>query len=100
MFGLMAAQRVTGRRLELPLHDFLPSGEEAVEERENLRKGPRPASALETEARLLTKVHQLSEHNPMLGHRGCRLAITYPEIYEAQTEAIIRAAIETRREAG
>jgi pyruvate, orthophosphate dikinase len=42
----------------------------------------------------------LSEHNPMLGHRGCRLAITYPEIYEAQSEAIVRAAIEVRRELG
>ncbi len=100
MFRLMAGKPVTVRLLDLPLHEFLPSAEEAVEEIENLRKRHAPASALETEARLLTKVHQLSEHNPMLGHRGCRLAITYPEIYEAQTEAIIRAAIETRREAG
>ncbi|HEX9196484.1 MAG TPA: pyruvate, phosphate dikinase [Candidatus Bathyarchaeia archaeon] len=100
IFTLMAGKPVTVRLLDLPLHEFLPSAEEAIEEIENLRKRHAPASALETEARLLTKVHQLSEHNPMLGHRGCRLAITYPEIYEAQTEAIIRAAIETRREAG
>src|SRR5438046_10197538 len=100
MVTTRAGKPVTLRVLDLPPHEFLPSAEEAVEETENLRKRHAPASALETEARLLTKVHQLSEHNPMLGHRGCRLAITYPEIYEAQTEAIIRAAIETRREAG
>jgi pyruvate,orthophosphate dikinase len=100
IFRLMAGKPVTVRLLDLPLHEFLPSAEEAVEEIEILRKKHAPASSMETEARLLTKVHQLSEHNPMLGHRGCRLAITYPEIYEAQTEAIIRAAIETRREIG
>jgi pyruvate, orthophosphate dikinase len=100
IFREMAGKPVTVRLLDLPLHEFLPSAEEAVEEIENLRKKHAPASAMETEARLLAKVHQLSEHNPMLGHRGCRLAITYPEIYEAQTEAIIRAAIETRKEMG
>src|SRR5438046_5569315 len=100
MVTTRAGKPVTLRLLDLPLHECLPSAEEAVEEIENLRKRHATASALETEARLLTKVHQLSEHNPMLGHRGCRLAITYPEIYEAQTEAIIRAAIETRRDAG
>jgi pyruvate, orthophosphate dikinase len=100
IFGLMAGKPVTVRLLDLPLHEFLPSAEEVMEEMENLRIKHAPASAMEGEARLLTKIHQLSEHNPMLGHRGCRLAITYPEIYEAQTEAIIRAAIETRRENG
>src|SRR5438034_7527301 len=55
---------------------------------------------METEPRRLAKMDHRSDHNLMLGHRGCRLAITYPQIYEAQTEAIIRAAIETRREAG
>jgi pyruvate,orthophosphate dikinase len=100
MFRLMAGKPVTVRLLDLPLHEFLPSAEEVVENIESLRiKHASPAS-MEKEARLLTKVHQLSEHNPMLGHRGCRLAVTYPEIYEAQTEAILRAAIEVRREIG
>jgi pyruvate,orthophosphate dikinase len=45
-------------------------------------------------------VRQLAEHNPMLGHRGCRLAVTYPEIYEMQTKAILRAAAELMREKG
>ncbi len=100
MFKLMSGKPVTVRLLDLPLHEFLPSAEEVVEEMEELRIKHAPPQTMEREARLLTKVHQLSEHNPMLGHRGCRLAITYPEIYEAQTEAIIRAAIETRRELG
>jgi pyruvate,orthophosphate dikinase len=100
MFRLMAGKPVTVRLLDLPLHEFLPSAEEVVENIETLRiKHASPAS-MEKEARLLAKVHQLSEHNPMLGHRGCRLAVTYPEIYEAQTEAILRAAIEVRREIG
>ncbi len=100
MFKLMSGKPVTVRLLDLPLHEFLPSAEEVVEEMEELRIKHAPPQTMEREARLLTKVHQLSEHNPMLGHRGCRLAIKYPEIYEAQTEAIIRAAIETRRELG
>ena len=100
MFKLMSGKPVTVRLLDLPLHEFLPSAEEVVEEMEELRIKHAPPPTMEREARLLTKIHQLSEHNPMLGHRGCRLAITYPEIYEAQTEAIIRAAIETRRELG
>jgi pyruvate,orthophosphate dikinase len=100
IFSLMAGRPVTVRLLDLPLHEFLPSAEEVVEDMENLRIKHAPPSSMEGEARLLTKVHQLSEHNPMLGHRGCRLAITYPEIYEAQTEAIIRAAIEVRKELG
>ena len=47
---------------------------------------------------MLHRVRQLAEHNPMLGHRGCRLAVTYPEIYEMQTRAILQAAIELDRE--
>ncbi|MBO0887640.1 pyruvate, phosphate dikinase [Candidatus Bathyarchaeota archaeon] len=100
MFTIMAGKPVTVRLLDLPLHEFLPSAEEVVENIESLRIKHVSPALLEKEARLLAKVHQLSEHNPMLGHRGCRLAVTYPEIYEAQTEAIIRAAIEVRKEIG
>lgn len=49
---------------------------------------------------LLNRVNQLSEHNPMLGHRGCRLAVTYPEIYEMQTKAILKAAQEAGKAKG
>ena len=100
IFRLMAGKPVNVRLLDLPLHEFLPSAEEVMADMESLRIKHASSSSMEGEARLLAKIHQLSEHNPMLGHRGCRLAITYPEIYEAQTEAIIRAAIEVRREIG
>ncbi len=100
IFRIMMGKPVTVRLLDLPLHEFLPSAEEILEEMETMRSRRAPTSSLEEKARLLAKVHQLSEHNPMLGHRGSRLAITYPEIYEAQSEAIIRAAIEVRRELG
>jgi pyruvate, orthophosphate dikinase len=100
MFRTMLGKPVNVRLLDLPLHEFLPSAEEVMEDMESKRIKHASATAMEEEARLLGKIHQLSEHNPMLGHRGCRLAITYPEIYEAQTEAIIRAAIEVRREMG
>lgn len=100
IFRTMAGKPVTVRLLDLPLHEFLPSAEEVVEHMDELRAKHASESELEQEARLLAKVRQLSEHNPMLGHRGCRLAITYPEIYEALTESIIRASIEVRREIG
>jgi pyruvate, orthophosphate dikinase len=100
IFRIMAGKPVTVRLLDLPLHEFLPSAEEIIEEMESMRRRKAPTALLEEKARLLAKVHQLSEHNPMLGHRGCRLAVTHPEIYEAQTEAVIRAAIEVRRENG
>lgn len=100
IFRIMAGKPVTVRLLDLPLHEFLPSAEEILEEMEGMRVRKAPTALLEERARLLAKVHQLSEHNPMLGHRGCRLAVTHPEIYEAQSEAVIRAAIEVRRERG
>jgi pyruvate, orthophosphate dikinase len=99
IFRLMVGKPVTVRLLDLPLHEFLPSAEEIMAEMETLRS-KHLIEPLAEKARLLAKVHELSEHNPMLGHRGSRLAVTHPEIYEAQTEAILRAAIEVRREMG
>jgi pyruvate,orthophosphate dikinase len=99
IFRVMVGKPVTVRLLDLPLHEFLPSIEEIMGEMETLRSKGSTGSLAE-KARLLAKVRDLSEHNPMLGHRGCRLAITHPEIYDAQTEAILRAAIEVRREMG
>jgi pyruvate,orthophosphate dikinase len=99
IFRLMVGKPVTIRLLDLPLHEFLPSAEEILEEMEILR-AKHSLELLAEKARLLAKVHELSEHNPMLGHRGSRLAVTHPEIYGAQGEAILRAAIEVRREMG
>ena len=97
IFRLMVGRPVTVRLLDLPLHEFLPSAEEIMEEMEALRS-KHLIEPLAEKARVLAKVHELNEHNPMLGHRGSRLAVTHPEIYEAQSEAILRAALEIRRE--
>ncbi|MGV7067200.1 putative PEP-binding protein, partial [Bacillus velezensis] len=75
-----------------PLHEFLPSEDEDIE-----------ALAKEmgiTFEELKATVAELHEFNPMMGHRGCRLAVTYPEIAEMQTRAIIEAAIEVNKEKG
>ena len=86
----MAGFPVTIRLLDPPLHEFLPHGAEEIK---------RVAEALGVEAqRVSQRVQALQEFNPMLGHRGVRLAITYPEIYEVQTRAIIEAACNLRAE--
>ncbi len=86
----MAGFPVTIRLLDPPLHEFLPHGAEEI---------ARVAEALGVEAgRVSQRVQALAEFNPMLGHRGVRLAITYPEIYEVQTQAIIEAACNLRAE--
>jgi pyruvate,orthophosphate dikinase len=74
IFEAMAGLPVTIRLLDPPLHEFLPAAEQA------------------TDARMLARIHALRETNPMLGTRGCRLGIMYPEIYEMQIRAIARAA--------
>lgn len=88
----MGERPVTIRLLDPPLHEFLPQKEEDIR-----------ALASEmglTFEQLTATVENLHEFNPMMGHRGCRLAITYPEIAEMQTRAIIGAAIEVNQEAG
>ena len=86
----MAGFPVTIRLLDPPLHEFLPHGAEEIE---------RVAEALGVEpGRVGQRVQALQEFNPMLGHRGVRLAITYPEIYEVQTQAIVEAACNLRAE--
>jgi pyruvate,orthophosphate dikinase len=89
---------VTIRLLDLPLHEFLPKYEELVSEVAALAANGKEHLALESKERMLHKVVTLAEHNPMLGHRGCRLAISHPEIYEMQARAIFEAAIELQKE--
>ena len=100
IFRVMKGRPVIVRLLDLPLHEFLPQREEVTAEIQDLWK--RGAWPLEIERwqRMLEKLDHLTEHNPMLGHRGCRLAITYPVIYELQVEAIVRAAVQVQREEG
>jgi pyruvate,orthophosphate dikinase len=86
IFKAMGGRPVTIRYLDPPLHEFLPH---TAEEYEELAE----KTGLDAE-KLRRTGEALHEFNPMLGHRGCRLAITYPEIYEMQVRAIISAALE------
>lgn len=89
LFKAMDGLAVTIRLLDAPLHEFLPKEEKDIIE---LAKEMNVSKTT-----LENKIHDLHEFNPMLGHRGCRLAITYPEIYDMQVEAIIDAAIEVKK---
>jgi len=93
--GILAAMEglpVTIRLLDPPLHEFLPDAEELLVDITRLEVTGDDPEALATKRRLLQKVRALREFNPMLGHRGCRLAMTFPEIYEMQARAIFQAA--------
>jgi pyruvate, orthophosphate dikinase len=87
IFREMGERPVTIRLLDPPLHEFLPNEDSALK---------KTASELKVSAeKLRDRVRQLHEANPMLGHRGCRLGITHPEIYETQVRAIFEAAAES-----
>ena len=123
VFTVMSPDPVTVRLLDPPMHEFLPTEQQLLEQIRTLSlyrdvvRGretalatmvhpsplPEPFSelneeividAISTKERMLKKVRELQETNPMLGHRGVRLGITYPEIYEMQIEAILEAAAE------
>jgi pyruvate,orthophosphate dikinase len=86
LFEVMAGLPVTIRLLDPPLHEFLPHDDKNQQEMAN-RMGVKVE-------KIKQRVSQLHEMNPMLGHRGCRLSVTYPEILEMQVRAIVEAAIE------
>jgi pyruvate,orthophosphate dikinase len=90
LFDAMAGLPVTVRLLDPPLHEFLPNVADlsAQVERAKIEQSPKLADL----EQVLARVHEISEENPMLGTRGCRLGILYPEIYEMQVHAILRAA--------
>ncbi|MCA3272877.1 MAG: pyruvate, phosphate dikinase [Roseomonas sp.] len=89
LFEIMAGLPVTIRLLDPPLHEFLPHSEYEISE---------VAASLGTEVEAMQRrMQELSEANPMLGHRGCRLGISFPEIYEMQARAIFEAAAEIGR---
>jgi pyruvate, orthophosphate dikinase len=98
VFKEMQGHPVTIRTIDPPLHEFLPKREELMVEIARLEATSGDAAALEEKRVLLRRVEQLHEFNPMLGHRGVRLGITYPEITEMQTRAIIEAACTLARE--
>lgn len=92
IFKAMDGLPVTIRLLDLPLHEFLPHGEDKIIALTNTMQV--------NKSTLLEKINSLKEFNPMLGHRGCRLAITYPEIAKMQANAIITAALSVQNEGG
>ena len=92
IFETMRGEPVTIRLVDPPLHEFLPKREELMVEVALLEAGIGPPAELAPKRDLLRRVEQLHEFNPMMGHRGVRLAISYPEIAEMQTRAIIEAA--------
>jgi pyruvate,orthophosphate dikinase len=89
---------VTIRLLDPPLHEFLPKREELMVEIARLELTDRDAANLEEKRRLLARVEELHEFNPMLGLRGCRLGITMPEITRMQARAVMEAACELAKE--
>ncbi|MFD1613012.1 pyruvate, phosphate dikinase [Sphingomonas tabacisoli] len=92
IFEIMAGLPVTIRLLDPPLHEFLPHEESEFDEVSQ-------AAGVGVEA-LKRRAAELHEFNPMLGHRGCRLGVTYPEIYEMQARAIFEAAVEVAEKTG
>jgi pyruvate,orthophosphate dikinase len=92
VFKAMKGEPVTIRTIDPPLHEFLPKREDLMVDIARLEATKGDKKALEEKHILLRRVEQLHEFNPMLGHRGVRLGITYPEITEMQTRAIIEAA--------
>ncbi|MEM0295341.1 MAG: pyruvate, phosphate dikinase [Candidatus Korarchaeum sp.] len=97
IFRVMEGLKVTVRLFDPPLHEFLPSSDELLERlcEARMRGDGEEISKLES---LLRRVRELREANPMMGHRGVRVGVTYPEIYEAQVRAIVEAYLELRKE--
>jgi pyruvate, phosphate dikinase len=92
LYEIMDGKNVTVRLLDPPLHEFLPQEDSLIEEL---------ANALgKSVVAVKDRIAELHEANPMMGHRGCRLAVTYPEICEMQTTAIIQAAINVSKKTG
>jgi len=94
----MAGYPVIIRLLDPPLHEFLPSHEQLLVEVTKMRLQGGDPDELKKKEALLARVEKLREINPMLGHRGCRLGVTYPEINEMQARAIFEAACQLTKE--
>src|SRR5215471_5487180 len=90
LFEAMQGRPVTIRTLDPPLHEFLPHDEEGIRDL--------AAATGKNVAEIKARIEDLKESNPMLGHRGCRLGITYPEITEMQARAVLEAAVEVAGE--
>lgn len=101
LFKAMKGHPVTIRTLDPPLHEFLPKKEDLMVELAELKaSGQKDSPKVKELEKLLERVLVLSEFNPMLGHRGCRLGVTFPEIIEMQATAIFEAACQLVEEGG
>lgn len=98
LFREMKGYPVIIRTIDPPLHEFLPKREELMVEIALMKERKQAQEKIREKESLLARVEQLHEMNPMLGHRGCRLGITYPEITEMQVRAIMEAACELAKE--
>ncbi len=98
VFKAMHGTPVTIRTIDPPLHEFLPKREDLMVDIAKLEATGKKGKELDEKRTLLARVEQLHEFNPMLGHRGVRLGITYPEITEMQTRAILEAACRLNKE--
>ncbi len=92
LYEIMDGMNVNVRLLDPPLHEFLPTEEDKIEEL--------AVATGRSVEEVKTRCEELHEFNPMMGHRGCRLAVSYPEICEMQTSAIIKAAINVQNKTG
>ena len=100
-YGILKAMHgfpVTIRLLDPPLHEFLPNYESVLVEVVELRITGKDPQRLADQEKLLTKIREMHEFNPMLGHRGCRLGITHPDVYDMQVRAILNASVRLTRE--
>ncbi len=95
LFNIMSGMSITVRLLDAPLHEFLPTDENELNE--TLSHLPDLASE-QSKAEISRSFNRLKETNPMLGHRGCRVGISSPEIYDVQTAAILDAALKAKTE--
>ncbi|MEE9552796.1 MAG: pyruvate, phosphate dikinase [candidate division Zixibacteria bacterium] len=97
IFEAMDGRPVTIRTIDPPLHEFLPDKKVIIEQLQELKGRNAWEDEIKEKERVLTRIEELIEFNPMLGHRGCRLGITYPEITEMQARAIFIAACEVAK---
>ncbi len=94
IFEAMEGLPVTIRTIDPPLHEFLPKREDVLKQLEELDGDADKVDEIDKLKKIIERIDQLHEQNPMMGHRGCRLGITYPEITEMQVRAILTAAAE------
>ncbi len=98
LFKIMAGKEVTIRLLDAPLHEFMPHNDAEFEGFMAYLGSGKKSVKTPSKSEIRARIETLSEFNPMLGHRGCRIAVSYPEIYAMQTRAVFQAAYKLQAE--